>query len=223
MQKQMNNTRTSKVLGAAVCAVLVVVCGVAIAAQSGRQVKKSSAMPIPTPEASPTPTPNPEKPKPAFTFIVGIDRYAGFSRVSLTAYSGVLRNCADRLDDSLSVKAELAPSDLSRADAVRKAKEGKEAHVVWLQLKPNNMSGETRVEDDPYDVFIQYAVFAPITGKQVTSGNVYPDAYRNKRIRVPSPTMNEDYYLNQAARGAAERILDHFHVRIPNSRGLHEQ
>ena len=218
MQKEINHLRVSRVLCASVCALFVIVCGVAIAAQSGRQVKKSAAMPIPTPESSPTPKPV-EKPKPAFTFIVGIDRHADFSRVSLSAYSGVLRNCADRLDDSLSVKAELASSDLTRADAVRKAKAEKEAHVVWLQLRANNLRGQTGVEDDPYDVSIQYAVFAPTTGKQVTSGNVFPDAYRNRRIRVPSPTIDEDYYLNQAARGAAERILDHFHVRIPNSRG----
>ncbi len=111
--------------------------------------------------------------------------FADFSRVSLHAYSGVLRNCADRLDDSLSVRAELASSDLSRADAVRKAKAEKEAHVVWLQLRANNFSGETGVYDDPYDVYIQYAVFAPTTGKQVTSGNTYPGAYRNKRIKFP--------------------------------------
>ena len=116
------------------------------------------------------------------------------------------------------MKAELAQRSVARR---RRAQgEGrKEAHVVWLQLRPNNFSGQSGVNDDPYDVYISYAVFAPTTGKQVTSGNTYPEAYRNKRVRIPSPTMNEDYYLNQAARGAAERILDHFKIQSPNTRG----
>jgi hypothetical protein len=98
---------------------------------------------------------------------------------------------------------------------VRLAKSEKGAHVVWLQLRANNFSGQTTVYDDPNDVYVQYAVFAPTTAKQVTSGNIYPDAYRNARVRVPTSTTQGDYYLNQAARGAAERILGHFHLRLP--------
>lgn len=216
----MNNyRRLSKTLGV-LSAALLMCCALVIVAQSGRQVKKSTPLPpVPTPEPEATPKLKPENPQPTITFIVGLDRYADFSRVSLTAYSGVLRNCADRLNDSSSVRAQLASDDLSRADAVRKAKAEKEAHVVWMQLRADNLRGQTGVDDDPYNVYIQYAVFAPTTGKQITSGNVYPDAYRNKRIRVPSSTTNEDYYLNQAARGAAEKILDHFKLPVRNTRG----
>jgi len=46
--------------------------------------------------------------------------------------------------------------------------------------------------------------------------NIYPDAYRNARVRVPTSDIQGDYYLNQAARGVAERILDHFHLRLPS-------
>ncbi len=206
----MNNyRRVSKVLGAVLLAALLGAFSFAVVAQSGRQIKKSTPLPpVPTPEPSPTPKPQAEKLKPSFTFIVGMDRFGGFSRISLQAYAGVLRNCADRLDDSLAVKAEMANGDMTRSDAVAKAKQEKEAHVVWLQLRPQSVSGEAGIYDDPYN-----------TGKQVTSGNIYPDAYRNKRIRVPGPTVNEDYYLNEAARGAAERILNHFHIRLPNTRG----
>jgi hypothetical protein len=153
------------------------------------------------------------RPAPTFTFIVGIEKFADFSRVSLYAYSGVVRNCADRLDDSILVKAESTSSDISRSEAIQKAKAEKEAYVVWLQLRPNTFSGHSSVYDDPNNVYVQYTVFAPITAKQVTSGNTYPEAYRNSRARVPTSSTNGDYYLNQAARGAAERILDHFHLR----------
>lgn len=209
-----NYTRIAKVVAALLGAGVLACCAMAVVAQSGRHIRKTTPpLPVPTPEVSPTPKPA-EKPKPRYTFIVGMDRFADFSRISLQAYSGVLRNCADRLDDSFAVKVELTKGDISRADAVSKAKQEKEAHVVWLELRPQIMTGPGGISEDPYNVYIHYAVFAPTTAKQVTSGNSYPDAYRNQRIRVPSPTINEDYYLNQAARGAAEKILDHFHIRL---------
>ena len=174
-------------------------------------------MPIPTPEATPAPAPVPKKPTPTFTFIVGLEKYSNFSRISLNAFSGVLRSCANRLDDSPLVKAEISPNEMSRSDAIRKARAEKEAYTVWLQLRPNNISGQTGVYDDPYNVYVEYTVFAPASAKVTTSGNTYPEAYRNKRVRLPTPSTEGDYYLNQAARGAAERILDHFHLRLPNT------
>lgn len=206
----------SRALSLSLAATLVAICALAIFAQSGRRVRKSeAAVPVPTPEATPSPTPTP-RPEPTFTFIVAMEKFGDFSRISLNTYSGVLRSCADRLDDSNLVKAEPTSREMSRADAVRQAKSEKGAYVVWLQLRANNFSGRTTVYDDPNNVYVQYAVFAPGTAKQVTSGNTYPEAYRNARIRVPTSTTQGDYYINQAARGAAERILDHFHLRLPS-------
>jgi len=211
-------SRNSSALYSIFCATLLLSCVLAVVAQSGRRVRKTTTpAPIPTPEATPTPTTPSEKPKPAFTFIVGLEKYSDFSRISLNAYSGVLRSCADRLDDSPTVKAEAATNDMSRADAVRQAKAEKEAYIVWLQLRPNTFSGQTGVNDNPYNVYVEYTVFAPTTAKLMTSGNTYPEAYRNKQIRLPTSSTNGDYYLNQAARGAAERILDHFHLHLSNT------
>jgi hypothetical protein len=207
----------SSTLYVILCGTLLLSCGLAVVAQSGRRVRKPAPLPIPTPEATSTPTTSSEKPKLAITFIVGLDKYGDSSRISLNAYSGVLRNCTDRLGDSLSVKAEVSTHDMSRSDAVRQAKAEKEAYIVWLQLRPNTFTGQTGVYDDSNNVYIEYSVFAPATAKLATSGNTYPEAYRNKRVRVPTSSTNGDYYLNQAARGAAERILDHFHLRLPNT------
>lgn len=203
-----------------ICFVTVLLtCALAIMAQSGRRVRKSSSAPVsvPTPEATPTPTVASEKQKRAFTFIVGLDKYGDYSRISLYVYSGVLHSCVDRLDDSRSVEAKVSTNDMSRSDAIRKAKAEKEAYIVWLQLRPNTFSGRAGVYDDPNNVYVEYSVFEPITGKRATSGSTYPEAYRNKTIRLPTSSTNGDYYLNQAARGAAERILDHFHVRVLNT------
>ena len=195
---------------------LVALCTLTIFAQSGRRVRKPEpAAPVPSPEATPAPTPV-AKPTPAFMFIVAMEKFGEVSRVSLYTYSGVLHSCADRLNSSGSVKAEATSSDMSRGDAVRQAKAEKEAYVVWLQLRTTNY-GRPSVYDDPNQVYVQYTVLAPVTAKQVTSGNTYPEAYRNSRGRVPTSTTAGDYYLNQAARGAAERILDHFHLRVPGT------
>ncbi len=200
------------VFAVTLCVALIGICALAIAAQSGRRVRKPEPLPIPTPEATPTPKPV-VKEKPEFTFIVGLDKYGDFSRASLNDYSGVLRACAQRLNESRVVKADVDSHDLSRATAIQKAKAEKEAYIVWLQLRSNTTSARTGVQDDPNNVYIEYAVFAPVTAKQLTSGNAYPEAYRRTPVRIPtSPTVG-DYYLNQAARGVAERILDHFHVR----------
>lgn len=195
---------------------LVAMCALAIVAQSGRRVRKPEPpAPVPSPEATPAPTPA-AKPAPTLTFIVAVEKFGEVSRVSLYTYSGVLHSCADRLNASSSVKADASSSDMTRADAVRQAKAEKEAYIVWLQLRANNY-GRPSVYDDPNHVYLQYTVLAPTTAKQVTSGNTFPEAYRNTRGRVPTSTTSGDYYLNQAARGAAERILDHFHRRLPGT------
>lgn len=194
------------------CVALLAVCALAVVAQSGRRVRKAQAMPIPLPEATPTPTPV-VKQKPAFSFIVGMDNFHDFSRVSLGAFSGVLHNCAGRLDDSPLVKAEISTRDMSRGDAVRMAKAEKESYIVWIQLHAEDSSGPRDIYGDEVEVYLSYAVLAPITAKTATQGSTFPRAYQNKGIiNLPSSTTNGDYYLNLAARGAAERILDHFHI-----------
>jgi hypothetical protein len=122
----------------------------------------------------------------------------------------VLRTFAGRLDDPESVKVEIATRDMGRSDSILRAKSEKEDYVVSLQLRSDTMTGSN---SDPYNVEIAYAVFAPITAKQVTSGRTYPGAYRNKGVILsPKSPVYGDYALNQAAKDAAERILDHFHV-----------
>ena len=205
-------------LAAGIVVSLLLICASIATAQSGRRATPKAPVPVPTPTPEPTPIPTkPADTEPEFRFIVAIDKTGDFSRVSLYAFSGVINNCADRLNDSRLVKAVVSAQDMSRGDAVRQAKKETEAYIVWIQLRPNTFSGRTEINGDPYNVDVQYSVLAPITAKQVASGNTFPAAYRNQRVRVPTSTTNGDYYLNQAARGAAERILDHFHLTVPRA------
>jgi hypothetical protein len=204
----------SSALYAFFCVALLISCALLTAAQSGRRGSKSTSVPVATPEPTPTLTKPAEKQKAAVTFIIGMDTLADYSRIPLYVSGAVLRTCASRLDEPASVEVETVNNNMSRADAVRRAKSEKEAQVVWIRLRANTLSGETRPNDNPYNVYIEYSVFAPTTAKQVASGNAFPGAYRNGGVIVSPGTsgMTGDYALNQAAKDVADKILNHFHI-----------
>ncbi|HSS18581.1 MAG TPA: hypothetical protein VLL54_00645 [Pyrinomonadaceae bacterium] len=178
----------------------------AIAAQSGRRATQQSTVPAPTPEPTPTPVKPVEKVKP-LTFIVGLDRDSFATNLSI--YSGILRSCAQRLDEPATTKGEAADRDMSRSEALRRAKAETEDYVVWLRVGPDRNEVATANDNDAY---IEYVVLAPITGKQVTSGHTYPSTYRRSTVILNPSGINGDRYYNEAAKAAADRILDHFHI-----------
>lgn len=184
-----------------------------VAAQSGRRAPKSSSAPAPTP----TPQATPVEKKPAaetrapLSFVVGIDREAGFAIIPMYFYDSVLRACAERLDDSPSVKATIANREMNRGEAVKRAKAETESHIVWMQLRFEGGRGMS--DADLKEVYIDYWVFAPTTAKIVTNGRSYQQMYRGGGVIVmPRPGGRAslpytEQMLKQAARDAAERIL----------------
>ncbi len=194
-------------------------------AQSGRRANKSTqttpppVAPVTVPAAA---TPSPEKLGPRVTLLVGMDKSDAFSRIPLSASSGVLHSCVDRLNDAASVKVVMESQDLPRSDALKKAKASKDGqHVVWLQVHLDRGASQGP-NINLSDVVIEYMVFAPITAKLVASGRTYPETYRNKSINPTRRTggMYGDYLYQEAAREAAERILRAFHITtrpIPGS------
>ncbi len=187
-------------------------------AQSGRRGRKVDPVPVSTPEPEPSPTPDApaEKPKPRFTFLVGVDRYDAFSNLPNYYYEGVLRSLVARLDDSAVVQVGATQINMSRSDAVQKAKAERDAYVIWLQLELDAMSSNTQNGGTP-DVIIEYAVLAPVTAKQVTSGRTYTQAQRNRGgiLNPRGSSVYGDRYLNQAAQEAADKILAHFRSNPP--------
>jgi hypothetical protein len=205
------------VLRAGLCAILLTICGSALA-QSGRRVRKPVLVPVPTVEPTAAAKPA-EKPKTALTFLVGIDQYGSFAHVSTAIYDGVLRSCAERLDQPESVKVEVAQRDMGRGEAIDRAKAGKEAYVVWLQIRPDMTGVDNGPGNNPGNtIWIEYSVFAPATAKLVTSGRTY----RGNRNRGILGRRTADIYgdeaLNQAAREAAARILAAFKIYLPGDR-----
>lgn len=125
-----------------------------------------------------------------------------------------MRQCANRLDEPVTVKVNTDSREANRGEAVRRAKAETETFVVWLKLVQNNVSGRASDSDDPYNVYIQWEVFQPVTAKREASGRIFPSAYRNRGVIVQPRTQTvTDYYLVQAGRETGEAILEHFHLK----------
>ena len=217
-----------RIFTAGVAVSLALSCASTAVAQSGRQVRRTTPAPVatPTPESEPAPTPNKaaEKEKALITLIVGVDRYNGFSNIPLYYYDSVLRGCADRLDDATAVKADVVQEEMSRGDAVNRARSEKQAYVVWLQLSSQNINNDPGTVNNVNDIYLEYSVYAPTTAKRIASGHTYQGARKRGGVVGPSPsgrgsTVYSEYLLKQAAREAAERILDALsiqsHPKVP--------
>ena len=202
----LNHSPLLRALAAGFALVFVLSCASTDLAQSGRRVRKSTPASVSTPEPTPTPTPNAssEKPKPRLTFLVGLDGSDGSANIPLYAYEGVLRSLADRLAFSVG-QLKYRPRYVV-LDAVRGGKEEKE--VTFCCTAPNTFSGRPNLRRPL--TLARHQQQKPAT----LPGNVYREAYRNKRVGLPTPSTNGDYYLNQAARGVAEKILDYFHKHL---------
>lgn len=188
---------------------LLVISAVTVCAQSGRRAPKSKSIPAATPEASPTPAPQKSPEKPALLVFLGIDAHDSFSSIPLYFYDSVLKSCAERLRNSSSVKVEVNSRDMSRGDAVTRAKSEQEGYVALLQLRVEGMGSNSR-NADLSRVYIEYFVLAPITAKQVAAGHAYQQASPYKDINVGKSSSNiayVEYRLKQASRDVAVRIL----------------
>ncbi len=207
-----NQRRVSHLSVVAVFALLSLWAG-PVAAQSGRRAPRSSSAPAPTPtpQAAPVEKKLAAETRAALSFVVGIDRVANFSNIPMYLYDSVLRACAERLDDSPSVKADIAHRDMNRGEAVKRAKAETDSHIVWIQLRFDNARGLS--DADLSEVYIDYWVFAPTTAKMITNGRSCQQEYRGGGVIVmPRPGGRAslpytEQLLKQAARGAAERIL----------------
>ena len=196
---------------------LMAVFAVSVSAQSGRKAPKSKSAPPPEPESVPAPMKpvEKEKEKARLTFIVGIDRDLSFVSIPTYFSEGALRACADRLDQGPSVDVSVAPRDVNRGEAVKRAKAEKEAFVVWLNLRSDSMNASGAGYQDLY---LEYVVFTPQTGKVATSGRTYQRSV-GRVIGVPQTSSAAvEYALKEAGRAAAERILDAMRGRISEDR-----
>ena len=205
------------VIRSAVC-LLVVLFALTAFGQSGRRGAKSPAVSpavsVPTPEPKET-----EKKRasdePRISLLVGTNRGDVFAGIPLNIYDGVLQSCAGRLKDSSSVSVDVVTREMSRSDAMNRAKAAKEGYVIWLNLRGEDQMGSNANNLD--GVFIEYMVFEATTAKVKAQGTCYPGAYRKGGVVLGPNTGRSNNVivesrLRVAAEDAAARILKALHI-----------
>ncbi|HZN05979.1 MAG TPA: hypothetical protein VFB65_04310 [Pyrinomonadaceae bacterium] len=198
-------------------ALLVAMCSLLAFGQSGRrQAKPPVVAPIPSPTPEPTPEPKTKKDVNEIAFLIGMgDRGGNFSRYPFTYVEAAARGCAERLRKGSSANVEVSQSEMTRGEAIAKAKSEQNAYVVLINLIEDAMS---RSDSSGYvEIQVDYVVFAPGTAKVLTTGRTYENSARRGPVVVPRtpggtlPTYREQS-LRRAGEDAGERILKALHL-----------
>ena len=116
----------------------------------------------------------------------------------------VIEGFLERMQRSATVKVR-AGKDMNRKEASDYAKSSEDNYVVWLQLESDTASGAGGAWEDPNNLYVDYVVFAPGTGKSKTSGHVYQRT--RGAIQMPRTTSGAEYTLRRAGAETAERVL----------------
>lgn len=212
-------------LARALCAATFIFAFVSAAeAQSGRRVQRPQEIaPVPTP----TPLPVAKKPvqeaAKKITLLVLADNSISM-QTSSTAQSIVMQTFGQRLREANAFELNMESTRSSRGEAVRKAKEEKERFVVWIALRVDAMSNDPASinRPNPENYHIEYGVYAPVTGKSISSGNVYLRAGYGSigGVRVGAPscypaTYAYEYEFVYGAIDAANRVMKAFDLIPP--------
>jgi len=196
------------------CLALVAVCAIAAPAQSGRrQPKAPSVAPVPTPTPEATPEPAKQEKRSELAFIIASERYSGLESYPLSYYDAVMAGCSGRLRSASSATVDVSQNDISRGDAIKKAKAETTTYVVLVKLKLDEMTA--RSYDD---LEVEFTLFAPETGKVVTFGTAYQNVNQagpistGPRTRGANGPMYREQFLKRAGEDVAQRILKALHL-----------
>ncbi|HXC69057.1 MAG TPA: hypothetical protein VN644_03745 [Pyrinomonadaceae bacterium] len=175
---------------------------VSVQAQSGRrQVKPPpAAAPVPTP----TPEPSPEakqKEEAELVFLVASERNSMYTNIPLYYYEVARRACGDRLRTRSTADVDVAERDMTRGEAIEKAKSAKKTYVVLLSLTFDNMSNNHE------DVQLDFLLLEPMTAKVVLTGRAYLNSNRKSPVII-NPGRVSGLYREQLLRDAGQEVAD---------------
>ena len=122
--------------------------------------------------------------------------------IPLYYYELARRACADRLRSRSTADVDVADRDMSRGEAIQKAKSAQRTYVVLLTLGFDTMS--TRRDDLQLD----FLVLEPVTAKVVLTGRGYLNANRTGPVIVNPTGRVSALYREQLLRAAAEDVAD---------------
>ncbi|HKQ52629.1 MAG TPA: hypothetical protein VJT74_09690 [Pyrinomonadaceae bacterium] len=197
------------------CVVALLCLSQSAQAQSGRRQKTVLS---PSPPADTTTVtkdkegeakPRADKPAPLATVIVGGDRFSNSYSVGPTYIDEAVESCTENLNRAGGLEAR-GGGDMTRKDAVDRAKKETEAYVLWLEM---------RVEGNRTDdITVTYTLFRPQTAKIMAYGNVYLATRRVGKgpvgVGVPGigGRMPLQYLMREAGREVAGRVADKLHT-----------
>ena len=185
-------------------------------AQSGRRGTGSSTTSAPSVSGPKTVEKKPETKR--IQMLVGIDKNGAFATIPFYIYDTVLDNCVRRLGEADIVMPTSAGSDMNRGAAIKAAKQETVRYVVLLHIGSEYADAGKQVKKGQDELYVEYTVFEPETAKVKASGRTHQHIYQTGRGGVSLPSKNSpiysEYAIKEAAREAADRILERFDIKI---------
>ncbi|HEX8336715.1 MAG TPA: hypothetical protein VF621_08290 [Pyrinomonadaceae bacterium] len=207
---------------AAAPALLACLCAAGAPAQSGRKAQKPVG--LPTAQAKPADPGDKQaeakKVEALVNFVVVKDDALSMGFDTL-ARDGVARAFFERLKQAGRDVEVKDGGKGRRQDARERAKKEEAAYVVFFQIDETGMTG---MSTDARGLVLRTYVYTPKTGDLKYSDTMfqrpYQDTARVGGVRVPVPSRRIERYpsqhqLEQAARDAADRLLNRFQVTPP--------
>jgi hypothetical protein len=151
---------------------------------------------------------------------VGVDRNGGFNTYPYSYYDAVIAGCSEELRKNISASVDFTTKNLTRSDAINKAKNDTKTYVVYLQLRAPMSSASTQSADQ---LEVEFTVFAPHTAKIVISGISFQNARRAGPVIVgptgtgSSSVLYREELLRRAGQDAGQRIIKSLHLNDPKT------
>ena len=189
---------------------------ITVAAQSGRRSSNGQAT---APSVSGPKTVEKAQVKaPKIQLLVTVEDRNPLASVPYYLADTVLDNCVRHLNDAAEINATTSGRGMTRAEAGAKAKSEKEAYVVFLQIETDITPTAKQAKNGPDELYLRYTIFEPATARIKQWGRTHQQIYKTGQGGVStssksSPVYSE-YALKQAAREAAERVLEAFEIKI---------
>lgn len=192
-----------------------------VQAQSGRRSTPGSntnTTAAPTTSAAKTAEKKPAA-ESRLQLLVGINRAEAFTITPYYVYDTVLADCIKRLGDAETVFANSGGFSMNRSAAVKAAREETTRWVVSLEVKSFFAESGQKIKPEQDELFVEYTVVEPATGKIKHSGRTQRHIYQNGRGGNSLPDTKggpnySEYSIKQAAVEAADKILAGFDIKV---------
>ncbi len=197
---------------------IIFVCATITQAQSGR--RSSSGQPTAPSVSGPKTVEKTPVKAAKLKLLVGVENSNPFLNVPYYLSDTVLDNCVRRLNEAPEINATPSGRGMTRAESISRAKSEKEAYVVFLQIESDITDSGKQAKNGPDELYVRYTIFEPATARIKQWGRTHQQIYKVGRGGVSTPTSSKnsplysEYALKQAAKEAAEHVLEAFEIKI---------